>query len=110
MSINWNWKDKIGELEVSGIHRDIILNIYEGNAVMIFLYEYEEDGKELYQMYNFICDVQHLRRCVANGDGYFADWKELRLHKWSKNIETIASICARAGVRVVFDIKARCEE
>ena len=45
MALNWNWKDKCGELVVvqerNGEPHEFTLSLYEGNALLIMLYEYK---------------------------------------------------------------------
>lgn len=69
MSLNWSWKDKYGEVTAiekqNGKQKEWTFSIYGGNALAIFLYEWEENGKEQYQLQGFLCDVDHAKRCFG---------------------------------------------
>ena len=43
----------------------MIKNLYQGNAYLIFLNEWEEDGKNLYSLYSFWADKQHMKNCLG---------------------------------------------
>ena len=70
MSLNWNWKDKCGEVTYFENYPDseprtYTVNLYEGNAYLIFIYEYEENGEGMYTLNNFWCDKTHMNRCLG---------------------------------------------
>ena len=78
MSVNWLWKDKCGEIVVEQKRpngeppREFTLSLYEGNAWLIMLYEYKENGHDMYNMYSFFVDKTHAKKCLGlqkNGDG-----------------------------------------
>ena len=85
MSLNWNWNENIGTLEIEqhwegrgendGTHT-WTLNLYIGNAELIVLHETEEQ----YNMYTFFCDKDHLKNCVKNCPEIFEDWKVLTIN------------------------------
>lgn len=88
MALNWNFNERIGRLLVVEEREygpvEFNINIYRGNAFMIFLYEYEKDGEELYQMYNFFIDKEHAKNCMNNSPSIFDDWKRLELWDFNK--------------------------
>ena len=70
MSVNWNWKDKVGTMTVVQSHpgeedRTFELSLYQGNAFLIMLHEYQEDGQDMYSMYSFFADKQHAKNCLG---------------------------------------------
>ena len=91
MALHWNWDEKCGEAIIEQFGNEYTLNLYEGNAYLIFLNEYKEDGKQMYSMYNFLVDKEHAKRCLglARGKNYdgtpytnlFTEVKKIRLDK-----------------------------
>lgn len=69
MAIQWQWNDKIGEAVVQQTvgdeTRESTKTIYEGNAFMIFLNEWDEDGVGKYSMYTFFADENHAKICLG---------------------------------------------
>lgn len=69
MSINWRWNEKIGEAVVQQMvgdeTKEFIKTIYEGNAFMIFLNEWNEDGVDKYSLYIFFADETHAKTCLG---------------------------------------------
>lgn len=70
MAVTWNWDSKMGEATFrrqigDDKYRDINVNLYEGNAFLIFIYEYEEDGRNMYNLQGFFADKAHMKRCLG---------------------------------------------
>ncbi len=70
MSLNWNWKDKIGTMTVVQSHpgeedQTVEISLYQGNAFLIMIHEYQENGQEMYSMYSFFADKQHAKNCLG---------------------------------------------
>lgn len=66
MALHWNWELEVGYLcvhqEIDGEDRYFNIKIYEGNALAIFLYTFEdENGVERFDLYNFFADKEHFR-------------------------------------------------
>lgn len=55
MSLNWQWSDKMGEVTYSNGRKN---NLYQGNAQMIAIAEYEDNT---YTLTWFTADRQHLK-------------------------------------------------
>ena len=70
MSLNWSFKEKVGEAVIRQGDKNFKLNLYQGNAFLIFLSEWEEDGKEKYQLYLFFADKVHAKNCLGLVKGY----------------------------------------
>lgn len=70
--LNWNWEDKVGEVEILNRDKAVTYTLYQGNAFLIMLYEYEEDGKDMYSMHNFFADETHAKRML----GLDKKWKD----------------------------------
>lgn len=100
MSLNWNWSDKVGTLEAivdvregeEWVKKPHTFNLYQGNALLIAIDEFKEDGVEKYNLYTFFADEYHLKNLLGMNkkDGYtenhLADWgwKKIRINtkKW----------------------------
>lgn len=63
--LHWDFKQKIGEVEIFNYDKAVTYNLYQGNAFLIMLYEYEENGKAMYSMHNFFTDETHAKRCFG---------------------------------------------
>lgn len=69
MAIQWKWNEKIGEAIIRQSFgeetRESTKTLYEGNAFMIFLNEWNEDGVDKYSMYTFFADERHAKICLG---------------------------------------------
>ena len=66
MALNWRWENKCGEATIVDIeNREHTLNLYEGNAFLIFLREYEENGHNMYSLWSFWADKEHMKNCLG---------------------------------------------
>ncbi len=70
--LQWDWDDKVGEVEIFNYDKVVTYNLYQGNAFLIMLYEYEENGKKMYSMHNFFADETHAKRMF----GLDKKWKD----------------------------------
>lgn len=66
MALQWNWKDKMGKLTIRQKGKKYNVNIYSGNAIAVFIYEYADDGKEMYSLYDFFADKKHVSKIISN--------------------------------------------
>lgn len=71
MSLNWNWKEKCGELHLLQTHdnntkEDIKIDLYQGNALLIMIHEFKDEfGTERYELFNFFASKEHMKRCLG---------------------------------------------
>ena len=105
MAIQWEWKNKIGELDIEQDDKKFTMSVYTGNALMIFLHEWiNMDGEEVYTMYSFFCDKEHFKNCATDHSwNYASEWRELRL--WKKPTSDqwlLIEDLAKRGVNVKF--------
>lgn len=68
MALQWHWDEKCGTATIQqnwdgGKAYDV--NLYVGNAYLIMLYEWEEDGHNYWNMSNFWVDKTHMKRCLG---------------------------------------------
>lgn len=103
MSVNWNWKDKIGTIK----RGDTELSIYAGsNCLAVLLYEWEDK----YQFYNFFNDKTHLRNCLGLSKGYTEnlfkeDWDKITFTSLVREAITMGTELIKAGYNVEFKIE-----
>lgn len=69
MALTWEWKDKVGEAtfkrQIGDKIKEFTVDLYEGNAYLIMIYEYEENGKDMYNCQGFFVDKTHMRKCLG---------------------------------------------
>ena len=109
MSVNWNWKDKIGSIEWEETHSEMTVNVYRGNCLCVLLYEYtDENNIEKYCFAGFFNDSEHLKICIGlkkDCDGKYHNmykdiWKKWKLNTFYKESMQIAPILTKAGFKV----------
>lgn len=100
MSIRWEWENKIGELDIQQGENKFTMSLYQGNALLIILYETEKD----YQMHQFFADKHHFNNCKNDKEfDYAEEWRELRLWKKpSADLWKVIEDCVKRGVNVRF--------
>lgn len=84
MALYWDWKEKVGEAVIQQGENVFKVNLYEGNAFLIFIYEWHDDGEGIdkYQLWSFFADEQHAKNCFGlnkknNYGGIFDDDNKL---------------------------------
>ena len=66
MALHGKWDEKCGEAVIQQGEKEFTVNLYQGNAFLIFIYEYKnEEGEAMYMMYNFWADKQHMKNCLG---------------------------------------------
>lgn len=68
--LNWDWNKKIGTIDIFNYDEVRTYQLYQGNAFLIMLWEYEEDGKDMWQMHNFFVDKEHAKNCLGLTKGF----------------------------------------
>lgn len=101
MALQWKWTDKIGKAVIRQHEREYELNIYDGNALAIFISEYEHDGEERYVLYNFFADKKHCDNIIKDGKRLFSDEVvSIELNLFYKSAKTLLNILVKNGYRV----------
>lgn len=72
MALRWDWKNQIGNLTIDGK----TYSLYEGNAFMICLREYEKEGETYWDMVTFFVDKDHAKRCLGLAKGHKNIWED----------------------------------
>lgn len=77
MALQWHWDKKIGEAVFDNIYlsdptKELTINLYEGNALLIMIHEYKdkETNKDMYDMFGFFVDKQHMNNCLGLTKGH----------------------------------------
>lgn len=70
MALCWSWDEKCGEATLvmtqeDGTEVEYKLGLYTGNACLIMLSEWQEDGKDMYNMFSFWADKYHMKNCLG---------------------------------------------
>lgn len=118
MALHWQWKNKCGIATFKAAWDNDKLfdvNLYEGNATLIFVNEFIEDGVEKYNVFSFFADDNHMKRCLGLSKGYeniFADGhnnvlKKIRFNKkkmGKANLNKLVSAFAKAFDNITIEI------
>ena len=81
MALHWSWSDNCGEITVRSSFpgeepQEHTVRLYDGNALLIMINEFkdEDTGENLYALYNFFADKQHMKNCLGlNKKNGYAD-------------------------------------
>lgn len=115
MALNWLWSEKCGEATLKQGDKEFALSLYTGNAFLIMLNEYEQDGEEMYSMFSFWVDEQHMKNMLGlNKKGgytenhYAEGWSHLTKFRLSKqkcrNINKIVPALVKAFDNIDIEI------
>ena len=110
MALNWNWNNKIGELLIRQGEKEFTISIYQGNALAIFIHEYKnEDGKDVYSMYNFFCDKEHFKNCTKDKSwNYAEEWVKITLWNVPNDLWVLLKDLYKRGVQI--EIRSKDDE
>jgi hypothetical protein len=74
MALIWNWEEKIGEIvteqSIDGEVRYFTKKLYEGNAFLICINEWTENGEGMYSLNWFFLDERHAKNCLGLTKGH----------------------------------------
>lgn len=121
MSLNWQWSDKMGEVIFNDDQYDpehpYVTNIYEGNALMIWVNEFTES--KTYTLCNFFADMDHMKNFLGMNakKGYGSEnhlndgrIKTLRLNTRYKSVPKIVETLAKAKTNITIELYFSDEE
>lgn len=101
MALQWKWTDKMGKMTIKQKGKTYDVNIYAGNALAIFISEFEQGGEERYCLYNFFLDKKHCNNIVKNGKRLFTDEVvSIELNLFYKSAQTLLNILVKNGYKV----------
>lgn len=106
MALEWKWDKCIGEATFMTGQADnpyLTVKLYQGNATLIFIHEYEENGENMWNMYTFWVSKEHMKNCLGLNKGYQNIYKEspcklmsIKLRKDTKDLKDIVSSLVKA--------------
>ena len=65
MALEWNFNEKIGEIELWQNDKMFTINLYQGNAFLIMLHEYKSGDVEKWEMWDFFANELHAKRMLG---------------------------------------------
>lgn len=103
MALQWNWKDKMGKLTIRQKGKKFNVNIYSGNFLAVFVYEYTDGGNEMYSLYDFFADKKHCDNIIKNHKRLFFDDEVLsiELNLFYRSAQTLLKILVENGYEVL---------
>lgn len=113
--LNWNWNERVGTLEVEEYRKDHTdkntYYLYQGNALLIVMAEWEEDGAERYTVRDFWTDKEHMKLCLGLVKGHnniHDNWRKITFYKdkiRQRDLVTICSALVKAMPSITIEIK-----
>ena len=101
MALQWNWKDKMGKLTIRRKMKKYCINIYSGNFLAVFVYEYTDGGKEMYSLYDFFADKKHCDNIIKNHQRLFFDEVvSIELNLFYKSAQELLDIFVKNGYKI----------
>lgn len=101
MALQWKWSDKMGKITIKQREKVYDVNIYAGNALAIFICEYERDNEEKYVLYNFFAGKKHCDNIVKNDKRLFSDEiVSIELNLFYKSAQKLLNILVKNGYKV----------
>lgn len=91
----------MGKITIKQKETTFDVNIYNGNALAIFISEFEQDGEDRYILYNFFVDKKHCDNIVKKGKQLFTDEVvSIELNLFYKSAQTLLNILVKNGYKV----------
>lgn len=119
MSVNWNWNDKCGEITLVQSHtgeedKEFTVSLYNGNCFLVMLYEYEENGEEMYNFFGFFSDKDHAKNCLGlnKKGGYdsniyntpYQKITKIKISKKCRYFKDVVALFAQAFDSIVIEV------
>lgn len=102
MALQWKWTDKMGKMTINQEEKTFNLNIYAGNALAVFISEYEHNGEERYVLYDFFADKKHCDNIIKSSKRLFSDEVvSIELNLCYKNAQKLLDIFVKNGYKVL---------
>ena len=70
MALNWDWNKRIGTATIFNYNKEVEYSLYQGNAFLIMIYEYEKDGKDMWSIHNFLLNKDQAENCFGLSKGH----------------------------------------
>ena len=92
MALTWDFNEKVGEAtflqDYNGEQKTYTVNLYVGNAYLIFIYEFK-DVQDRYSLFGFFADKTHMNRCLGIDKKYKATYGDNMYEKPHDKLTTI---------------------
>ncbi len=93
MALRWQWDEKCGEAIIKqtldGETKEFTKTLYEGNAFLIFLSEWEEEGTEKYALYTFLADEEHAKICLGLKKDHAGEKNNMFVDHWGSTLKKL---------------------
>ena len=104
-----NFKKKLGELTEMIRGEKYTFPIYACNGLCAWVYEYEEDGKEMVQLQGFFVDEQHAKNCFGIGTTgkqniYEGDIVKVKLNSADKGMRKLAALMVKSFNSITIEL------
>ena len=113
--LRWEWDECCGTLEKEVTRGDEIsyftYHLYQGNALLILIAEWEENGQEMYTVRDFWVDKEHMNNCLGLTKGHHnihTEWKKITFYRDKvrpKDLVTICTALVKAMPSITIEIK-----
>lgn len=91
----------MGKLTIRQKGKKFNVNIYSGNALAVFVYEYTDGGKEMYSLYDFFADKKHVSKIISNRKKLIDDdVVKIELNLWYKSARELLPYLVKNGYKV----------
>ena len=118
MALRWDFRERIGEwVEVDNDGKENTYYLYQGNALLIALAEWEESGTSMYAMHMFFADKEHMKNMlglskeyhygenILQDNGYGSVLKKIKLNKTKcKQLKDIVDAFVKAFDEIEIEI------
>lgn len=120
MALHWNWDEKIGTATLVQMHpsmedKEYTLGLYQGNAYLIMLNEWEEDGQNMWSMHSFFIDKEHAKNALGlnkkkDPDSYniyntcYTKLTKIRLSKDYRYLKDLVTMLTQAFDNLTIEI------
>lgn len=108
--LQWDFNEKVGECVWDYVN-EVTLNLYEGNAFLIFVNEFKEGEAEKYSVWAFFTNEQHMKNCLGlnkkccDHNIFEGEIKLVRINKAKcRNYKKIVSLLAQGFDNIKIEI------
>ena len=108
MAVTWSWEEKRGEITSKKSNgKNYVTSIYEGNCPLISLYEFKENGEDMYNMHMFFIDDSHAKRCLGltkEKDNLYPDVTKIKISREHRHFKKIVKWFSEAYPNITIEI------
>mgnify|MGYP003409815299 CR=1 FL=1 len=107
MAVNWNWNSKMGVITCKNNEgKKYKVNLYQANCLGALIYEFKEDGKNMYCFHGFWNDKKKIKNLLGltkkYKDNIYKDYVvKISLNTFYKDTFKIAELFAKANMKQI---------